>query len=227
MVAMIALPVSDCTSFPQKNCFFEGNKPTPPMFYYVDVSGADLQFDSFEELAMPLFDQLYNFAHWLTRNREEAEDLVQETYAKALKGFPSFQLGTNFRAWMYRILRNTFLTSRTGLKVTMTVPLDAEEDGPELAVESETPETILVERSNRELLQKAIDELPVYFREILLLCEVEEMSYQEIAETLSIPMGTVMSRLSRARRTLRDSLRPQLQEGSATATITKGTNRAL
>ena len=224
---MIALPVSDCTSFPQKNCFFEGNKPTPPMFYYVDVSGADLQFDSFEELAMPLFDQLYNFAHWLTRNREEAEDLVQETYAKALKGFPSFQLGTNFRAWMYRILRNTFLTSRTGLKVTMTVPLDAEEDGPELAVESETPETILVERSNRELLQKAIDELPVYFREILLLCEVEEMSYQEIAETLSIPMGTVMSRLSRARRTLRDSLRPQLQTGSATATITKGTNRAL
>ena len=227
MVAMIALPVSDCTSFPPKNCFFEGNKPTPPMFYYVDVSGADLQFDSFEELAMPLFDQLYNFAHWLTRNREEAEDLVQETYAKALKGFPSFQLGTNFRAWMYRILRNTFLTSRTGLKVTMTVPLDTEDDGPELAVESDTPETILVERSNRELLQKAIDELPVYFREILLLCEVEEMSYQEIAETLSIPIGTVMSRLSRARRTLRDSLRPQLQEGSATAAITKGTNRAL
>jgi len=69
---------------------------------------------------MPLFDQLYNFARWLTQNREEAEDLVQETYAKALKGFSSFQLGTNFRAWMYRILRNTFLTSRTGLRVTMT-----------------------------------------------------------------------------------------------------------
>jgi RNA polymerase sigma-70 factor, ECF subfamily len=197
------------------------------MFYYVDVSGADLQVDSFEELAMPLFDQLYNFAHWLTQNREEAEDLVQETYAKALKGFSSFQLGTNFRAWMYRILRNTFLTSRTGLKATMTVPLDTEEDGPELAVESHTPETILVGRSDRELLQKAIDELPVYFREILLLCEVEEMSYQEIAETLSIPMGTVMSRLSRARKTLRDRLRPQVREGSATAPIAKGTNRAL
>jgi RNA polymerase sigma-70 factor, ECF subfamily len=185
------------------------------------------QSGSFEELAMPLFDQLYNFAHWLTRNREEAEDLVQETYAKALKGFSSFQLGTNFRAWMYRILRNTFLTSRTGLKVTMTVPLDPEEDGPELAVESATPETILFERSNRELLQSAIDELPPYFREILLLCEVEEMSYQEIAETLSIPIGTVMSRLSRARKALRDRLRPQLQEGSAAAAIAKGTNRAL
>src|SRR5213596_4386543 len=71
---------------------------------------------TFEELAMPLFDQLYNFAHWMAQNREEAEDLVQETYAKALKGFSSFQPGTNFRAWMYRILRNTFLTSRTGLK---------------------------------------------------------------------------------------------------------------
>src|SRR5467141_4737308 len=113
------------------------------------------QSDAFEELAMPLFDQLYNFAHWLTRNREEAEDLVQETYAKALKGFPSFRLGTNFRAWMYRILRNTFLTSRTGLKAQMTLPLDTEEEEPELAVEHETPETILIERANRQLLQSA------------------------------------------------------------------------
>ncbi len=159
---------------------------------------------------MPLFDQLYNFAHWLTQNREEAEDLVQETYAKALRGFSSFQLGTNFRAWMYRILRNTFLTSRTGLKATSTVPLDAEEDGPELAVENENPESILMKRSDSELVQNAIAELPVHFREILLLCEVEEMSYQEIGETLSIPIGTVMSRLSRARKTLRVELRMRL-----------------
>ena len=80
--------------------------------------------ESFETLAMPLFTSLYNFAHWLTHNREEAEDLVQETYLKALKGFASFQQGTNFRAWMYRILRNTFLTSRSGLREKMTVPLD-------------------------------------------------------------------------------------------------------
>src|SRR5579862_4242187 len=111
---------------------------------------------------MPLFNQLYNFAHWLTRNREEAEDLVQETYVKALKGFGSFQLGTNFRAWMYRILRNAFLTSRTGLKVTMTVAIDLEEDGPELAVEHETPETVLFERVNRDQLQSAMDDLPVH-----------------------------------------------------------------
>jgi RNA polymerase sigma-70 factor (ECF subfamily) len=201
------------------------------LFYYVDVSGADLKPDSFEELAMPLFDQLYNFARWLTQNREEAEDLVQETYAKALKGFSSFKIGTNFRAWMYRILRNTFLTSRTGLKVTMTVPLDTDEDGPELAVERDTPETLLFDRSNRELLEGAMDELPVHFREILLLCEVEEMSYQEIAETLSVPIGTVMSRLSRARRSLRDRLRPPLQESvtavNAKGTVAKGTNHGL
>jgi len=197
----------------------------------VDVSGADPKPDSFEELAMPLFDQLYNFARWLTQNREEAEDLVQETYAKALKGFSSFKIGTNFRAWMYRILRNTFLTSRTGLKVTMTVPLDTDEDGPELAVERDTPETLLFDRSNRELLEGAMDELPVHFREILLLCEVEEMSYQEIAETLSVPIGTVMSRLSRARRSLRDRLRPPLQESvtalNAKGTVAKGTNHGL
>jgi RNA polymerase sigma-70 factor (ECF subfamily) len=160
-------------------------------------------------LAMPLFDQLYNFAHWLTRNREEAEDLVQETYVKALRGFSSFQPGTNFRAWIYRILRNTFLTSRTGLMATMTSQLNSEEDRKELAVESVTPETILLRNSNHSLLQAAIDELPVYSREVLLLCEVEEMSYQEIAETLSVPIGTVMSRLSRARKMLRDSLRQQ------------------
>ena len=82
----------------------------------MDVSEKPLAPDSFEELALPLFDRLYNFAHWLTQNRDEAEDLVQETFAKALKGFSSFQPGTNFRAWIYRILRNTFLTSRSGLK---------------------------------------------------------------------------------------------------------------
>jgi RNA polymerase sigma-70 factor (ECF subfamily) len=198
------------------------------VFYYVvHVSEADLQLGSFEELAMPLFEQLYNFAQWMTHNREEAEDLVQETYAKALKGFPSFRLGTNFRAWMYRILRNTFLTSRTGLKANMTVPLNLDEDETELAVEPETPETLLFARSNREQLQTAIDQLPVQFREVLLLCEVEEMSYQEISETLSVPIGTVMSRLSRARRTIRDRLRLHLQEGSVGSAKLRGTNHGL
>src|SRR5277367_5301158 len=167
------------------------------------MSRAGPQSDSFEDLAMPLFDQLYNFAHWLAQNREEAEDLVQETYAKALKGFSSFQSGTNFRAWIYKILRNTFLTSRTGLKAAATVPLDLEVDEAVLPTVTETPESLLLQRSDWQLMQQALDELPVAYREVLLLCEVEEMSYQEISATLAIPMGTVMSRLSRARQALR------------------------
>jgi RNA polymerase sigma factor (sigma-70 family) len=161
---------------------------------------------AFEDLATPVFDSLYNFARWLVRDSNDAEDLVQETYLKALRSFASFQPGTNFRAWMFRILKNTFLSSRSRLERRVTVAMDPEEDGPELGVDPETPETILVKRSNSHLLQSAIDDLPVHYRETLLLCEVEEMSYQEIAEILAIPIGTVMSRLARARRAVRESL---------------------
>jgi RNA polymerase sigma-70 factor (ECF subfamily) len=160
----------------------------------------------FEELAMPLFDSLYNFARWLAQNSNDAEDLVQETYLKALHSFASFQYGTNFRAWMFQILRNTFLSSRTKLERRVTVAMDSEEDGTELAVDTKTPETILMNRSNSHLVQCAIEDLPVHYRETLLLCEVEEMSYLEIAEVLSIPIGTVMSRLARARKAVRESL---------------------
>jgi RNA polymerase sigma-70 factor (ECF subfamily) len=162
---------------------------------------------------MPHFERLYNFACWLTQDRQEAEDLVLETYAKALKGFSSFQPGTNFRAWIYKILRNTFLTSRTGLKATATIPLDLEGDDETFPAIKETPESILLQRADGQLVQRALEQLPVAYREVLLLCEVEEMSYQEISATLAIPMGTVMSRLSRARRALRDSLRLRFQAG--------------
>ena len=166
----------------------------------------------FEELAIPLFDALYNFAHWLTQNREEAEDLVQETYVKALKGFASFQQGTNFRAWIYRILRNTFLTSRTGLAATRTVALESEDEGPILAVSLQTPESILLEQADQERVQAALEQLPVNFREVLLLCDFEEMSYQEMADTLAVPIGTVMSRLNRARKALRAALGAKSRE---------------
>lgn len=166
----------------------------------------DTSFTTFEELAMPLLDSLYHYARWLVHNQNDAEDLVQETYLKALRHFTSFQPGTNFRAWMYRILRNTFLTSRTGLRAASTVSLDSAEEGFELAVEMQTPETILMNHSNSQLVQSAIDNLPVHYREALVLCDVEEMSYREIAEILQIPIGTVMSRLARARKIVRESL---------------------
>jgi RNA polymerase sigma-70 factor (ECF subfamily) len=160
-------------------------------------------FGSFEDLAMPHFARLFNFACWLTQDRPSAEDLVQETYMKALKGFSSFRQGTNFRAWIYRILRNTFLTSRTGLAAT--VSLDADDAPPEPAT-SETPESILLAHVELTASQNALAELPVNFREVILLCDLEEMSYQEISQTLAIPIGTVMSRLSRARKAMRTLL---------------------
>ena len=161
---------------------------------------------------MPLFDSLYNFAGWLTGNHGEAEDLVQETYLKALKGFSSFQPGTNFRAWIFRILRNTFLTSRTGLQAKNTIPLeDEDEDTIAGSATTDNPESILLGRASQESVQLALERLPVIFREVLLLCDVEEMSYQEISETISVPIGTVMSRLYRARRAMREQLQKTSQ----------------
>ena len=153
---------------------------------------------------MPLFDRLYNFACWLTQDREEAQDIVQETYAKALKAFSSYQTGTNFKAWMYRILRNTFLSSRTGMK--QSVPLEDEDGDGAVAVVEQTPESDFLRRTDQDLIRRALDMLPVNYREALLLCEVEEMSYRDIAATLGIPIGTVMSRLSRARSALREAV---------------------
>ncbi len=170
---------------------------------------------TFEELAVPLLEPLYNFAHWLTYNREEAEDLVQETYIKALKGFSSFQPGTNFRAWMFRILRNTFLTSRTGLAAKMTVALADEEDEAAVAVTPETPESIFLRRAGQEAVQRALESLSLPFREVLLLCDLEEMKYSEIAHTLDIPIGTVMSRISRARKAMQQALQAEIGAGQA------------
>jgi len=159
---------------------------------------------SFEDLSMPLFPSLYGYARWLTGEPHEAEDLVQETYLKALRGFGSFREGTNFRAWMFRILRNTFLTSRSGLKSMASI-----DEEPELAdeiVDAGTPETHFVNRANGEALRRAIEALPLPFREVLLLSDVENMSYREIGEALAIPVGTVTSRLMRARRRVRAAL---------------------
>lgn len=165
-----------------------------------NVSGLENQ--EFEKLAVPLLDGLYNFACWLSGNPDEARDLVQETFLKSLRGFSSFREGTNFRAWMYRILRNTFLTSRTGLERRNTQQED-EEGFADLAVSTETPELALIRRADTELVQAAITQLAPIFQEVILLADMEEMRYQEIAETLDVPIGTVMSRLARARKQVR------------------------
>jgi RNA polymerase sigma-70 factor (ECF subfamily) len=170
---------------------------------------------AFEDLALPLLPALYNVASWLSKNPTDAEDLVQETFLKALRGFDSFEQGSNFKAWIFRILRNTYLTSRSGLAARRTVSLDeelAEETSsgpglyPEGAIDRQTPEINLIRLTDRAALQNAMEKLPPLLLEVVLLCDVEEMKYKEIATVLDIPIGTVMSRIARGRANLRTLL---------------------
>jgi RNA polymerase sigma-70 factor (ECF subfamily) len=174
------------------------------------------QTSTFEDLALPLLPSLYNVAEWLTRSPADAEDLVQETYLKALRGFATFEPGTNFKAWIFRILRNSYLTSRSGLAVRRTVALEEEleecDDSrprrvPEAAIDRQTPEANLMRLSDKAALQVAMEKLAAPLLEVILLCDVEEMKYREIATVLEIPIGTVMSRIARARTALRNMLR--------------------
>src|ERR1700728_3417502 len=181
-----------------------GFSPRQVVHFGPSSSQEDRSLAEFEELAIPLFDSLYNFARWLTKNQNDAEDLVQETYLKAFRSFASFEPGTNFRAWIFQILKNTFLGSCSKLERGMTRALASEEDFP---TTSATPESQLMGRTDIEAVRSAIEQLPVIFREVILLSDVEDAPYREIAEILSIPMGTVMSRLARARKMVRDSLR--------------------
>jgi RNA polymerase sigma-70 factor, ECF subfamily len=173
------------------------------------------QTSAFEEQALPLLSSLYNIAFWLTRSSADAEDLVQETMLKALRGFSSFETGTNFKAWIFRILRNTYLTSRSGLAARRTVALEDElhetgESGParypEAAIDHQTPEITLIQMGDRVALQAAMENLPARLLEVILLCDVEEMKYREIATILNIPIGTVMSRIARGRASIRRAL---------------------
>lgn len=168
----------------------------------------------FEELALPLLPSLYSHAFWLSRNSAEAEDLVQETLFKSLRGFDSFQGGSNFKAWIFRILRNIFLTSRAGIAASRTVFL---EDHPGLFETTDagpTPEEQLIRLADQAAVYDALDQLPSTMREILLLCDIEEFSYKEIAHLLDLPIGTVMSRISRARRMLHQLLQTTSRESS-------------
>ena len=140
---------------------------------------------------------------------------MQETFSKALRAFDSFQPSTNFKAWIFRILRNTYLTSRSGLAALRTVALEeelAERSGqanalyPEGAIDRQTPELNLIRLGDQAALHSAMEKLPAPLLEVILLCDVEEMKYKEIATILEVPIGTVMSRVARARATLRGTL---------------------
>ena len=164
----------------------------------------------FEEMLMPHLDAAYNLARWLVKDEHCAQDLVQDAYLKALRYFDSFR-GGEARPWILGIVRNTCYTwlaeqKRAGRHIEFSDDLDAGENGLEWVSAQEGPEDSLVRKNERERLNLAIEALPAVFREALILREIEDMSYDHIAEIMQVPLGTVMSRLHRARALLRRSL---------------------
>jgi RNA polymerase sigma-70 factor (ECF subfamily) len=166
---------------------------------------------AFEAEALASLDSLYRAALRLTRVPADAEDLVQDTYLKAFRSAHQFQPGTNLRAWLFTILHNTARNrARDRARDTVEVDSEAVDQASAYAPATgrpETPETLLLRDTLAPELQAAIDALPEAFRQAVWLRDVEEFSYAEIAEMLSIPIGTVMSRISRGRRALYDALR--------------------
>ena len=157
----------------------------------------------FEQSIMPHMDAAYNLARWLATNDSDAQDVVQEAYLRAFKFFGGFR-GANGRSWLLRIVRNTFYDWLKENRRENVEPFDEElHDTPE---DTGTPDLLLLAKADTELLHKAIAGLPVEFREILVLRELEGFSYKEIADVADVPLGTVMSRLARAREHLRSLL---------------------
>src|SRR6202041_3382031 len=134
-----------------------GFSPRQVVHFGPSSSQEDRSLAGFEELAIPLFDSLYNFARWLAQNQNDAEDLVQETYLKAFRSFASFEPGTNFRAWIFQILKNTFLGSCSKLERRMTLAIDSDDDLP---APSATPEALLIALSDIQSVRCAIEQLP-------------------------------------------------------------------
>jgi RNA polymerase sigma factor (sigma-70 family) len=159
---------------------------------------------SFEQSVLPHLDAAYNLAHWLTRNGHDAEDVVQEAYVRALRFFPGFR-GGNARAWLMKIVRNTCYTwLHTNRPLQEATEFDENLVAPD--ARAPNPEEVLLQNDSGTLLRKALEELPSNFREVLILREIEGMSYREIAYITGMPAGTVMSSLSRARNRLRQAL---------------------
>lgn len=159
---------------------------------------------SFEQTVLPHLDAAYNLARWLTRNDHDAEDVVQEAYLRAFQYFEGFY-GTDGRGWLLTIVRNTYYTwLRRNRAEEILTSFDEELHSDHDA--SANPEEILLEKIDRQHLQEALEEMPVEFREALVLRELEGLSYKEIASISGVPVGTVMSRLARARDRLKGSL---------------------
>ena len=169
---------------------------------------------------MPYMDQLYGAARRMARNAADAEDLVQETYLRAYKGYDRFAEGTNLRAWLFRILTNLFINEyrrrkrrpdEVDLGDTDTLYMYRGLGGAELARRSRSAEDEMLDGVTSAEVRHAIESLPDAYRVAVLLADVEEFAYKEIAEILDVPIGTVMSRLHRGRKKLREALQEYVQ----------------
>jgi len=181
-------------------------------FRGIGLSDADIA-RRFDAMAAPHLDAAYNLARWLTRNPHDADDVVQEAYLRAFRFFGGFR-GGGGRAWLLTIVRNTFYTwaeQRQRHKSDVEFDeagagLEMVEAGANEALHGANPEQLLLRAADQQLVEAALLKLPAEYREILVLRELEELSYKEIAAIVGVPLGTVMSRLSRARLQLRQQI---------------------
>jgi RNA polymerase sigma-70 factor (ECF subfamily) len=159
-----------------------------------------------EAAGIEYIDGLFSYALVLTRNRSEAEDLVQETYVRAIRAMGRLRAGSNVKSWLFTILRNIWFNQLRQRRTARVVAMDGEESAMDIAETAKDPYAFYVSKVEHEQVREAIQQLPADFREVILLREFEELSYEEIATILDCPAGTVMSRLARARAKLRTLL---------------------
>lgn len=174
----------------------------------------------FELLALPHLDAAYNLARWLAGNGADAEDVVQEAYLRAFRYFDSFR-GADMRVWLLAIVRSTFLSwvkeNRSSRLVFAAEPPGAERDAaadPFWSSHAADPETLLLQSAEAAVLERLVETLPADYREVLVLREIEDLPYRDIAAVTGVPVGTVMSRLSRARLRLRQAWQAEAKEAS-------------
>jgi RNA polymerase sigma factor (sigma-70 family) len=172
----------------------------------------------FEEAVLPHLDAAYNLARWLTRNAQDGEDVAQEAYLRAFRSFDRYQ-GGNMRSWLLAIVRNTsYSWLRQNRAHHPTTAFDEELHTD--VTDSQSPETLLLKNADRQLLNRTLEELPLVFREVLVLLELEGLSYKEIADVLGVPIGTVMSRLARGRHKLKEYATRLLSSGNVSDRLT-------
>jgi RNA polymerase sigma-70 factor, ECF subfamily len=198
-------------------------RPDPPASRRGNGTGEDRAFEpsvggdrAFENEALSYLDALYGTALRLTRRPPDAEDLVQDTFLKAFRASSQFERGTNLKAWLFTILHNTFRNMRRhDGRSPIDVNSETVEQAADYAGDDRTPEQLLTRATLDTELQAALDALPEAFRQAVWLRDVEEFSYAEIAKIMDVPIGTVMSRISRGRRMLHDRLSKPAAERAA------------